>query len=81
MEAACELLRDRGVVADWERNNDGFLLHECTCPYPEIARHNAAACVIDVAYMRELTGMDARLVECRVRGDRDCTYRLQPVDA
>lgn len=81
VEAACELLRDQGVIADWERNNGGFLLHERTCPYPEMARHNSAACVIDVAYMRELTGMYARLVECRVRGDRGCTYRLQPVDA
>ncbi len=81
VEAACELLRDQGVVADWERKSGGFLLHERTCPYPEMARHNSAACVIDVAYMRELTGMDARLVECRVRGDRGCTYRLQPVDA
>ena len=81
VEAACELLRDQGVVADWERKDGGFLLHERTCPYPEMARHNSAACVIDVAHMRELTGMDARLVECRVRGDRGCTYRLQPVDA
>ena len=81
VDAACELVRDQGVVADWERKDGGFLLHERTCPYPEMARHNSAACVIDVAYMRELTGMDARLVECRVRGDRGCTYRLQPVDA
>lgn len=79
VEAACALLREQHVVADWERTNDGWLLHERTCPYPEVARHNSAACVIDVAYIRELTGMDARLVQCRVRGDEGCTYRLQPV--
>ena len=28
--------------------------------------------------MTALTGMDARLVRCRVRGDVGCTYRLQP---
>lgn len=77
VDAACRLLREQDVVADWERDGEGYLLHERTCPYPEVARHNSAVCVIDVAYMRELTGMDARLVQCRVRGDSCCTYRLQ----
>jgi predicted ArsR family transcriptional regulator len=45
-----------------------------------VAGHNSAVCVIDVAYVRELTGMDARLVKCRVRGDDCCTYRLRAVD-
>lgn len=80
VRAACALLGEQDVVADWERDgNGGYLLHERTCPYPEVARHNSAVCVIDVAYMRELTGMDARLVRCRVRGDGGCTYRLMPV--
>ncbi|MSQ41749.1 MAG: ArsR family transcriptional regulator [Dehalococcoidia bacterium] len=81
LELACAALREHEVVADWERDGDAFLLHERTCPYPEVARQNSACCVIDVAFMRELTGMDARLVTCRVRGDQCCTYRLQPVAA
>jgi predicted ArsR family transcriptional regulator len=78
MEETCALLREQNVVADWEPDGDAFLLHERTCPYPEVARQNSAMCVIDIAYTRALTGMDARLVECRVRGDGGCTYRLQP---
>ncbi len=78
VEQACALLREQHIVADWERDGDAFLLHERTCPYPEVARQNSAVCVIDVAYTRALTGMDARLVKCRVRGDEGCTYRLQP---
>ncbi|MDP6605805.1 MAG: helix-turn-helix domain-containing protein [Dehalococcoidia bacterium] len=78
MEEACALLREQNVVADWEADGDAFLLHERTCPYPVVARQNSAMCVIDIAYTRALTGMDARLVECRVRGDGGCTYRLQP---
>ncbi len=79
VEAACELLRERGVVVDWELDGEVFLVYERTCPYPRIARQHPAACVIDVAYMTVLTGMDARLVRCRVRGDVGCAYRLQPV--
>ena len=81
VQAVCELMRDQGVVADWERDGDVFLLHERTCPYPEVAHNAAAACVIDVAYVSELTGMDTRLVRCRERGDSGCTYRLRPSGA
>jgi len=81
VEATCTQLREQDVVANWERDGDVFLLHRRTCPYPEEALRNSAACVIDVAYIRELTGMDARLVEWRVRGDRPYTYRLQPLAA
>lgn len=77
VEAACAILRSRDIVADWERDGDAFILNERTCPYPEVARKNSATCVIDVAYIQELTGMDTRLVKCRVRGDTGCTYRLQ----
>lgn len=78
LEAACQMLRDRDVIADWERDNGAYLLHQRTCPYPEVARQNAAVCVIDVHCMREISGMDARLTECRVRGDECCTYRFEP---
>ncbi len=78
LEAACQMLRDQNVIADWERVDGAYLFHQRTCPYPEVARHNAAVCVIDVHCMREITGMDARLTECRVRGDECCTYRLEP---
>jgi len=74
-----ELLRSRGVVADWERDGEAYLLHERTCPYPEVARRNSVACAMDVAQVRELAGMEAKLTACLVRGDACCTYRLLPL--
>jgi len=73
-----DLLRSRGVVADWERDGEAYLLHERTCPYPEVARRNSVACAMDVAQVRQLSGMDAKLTACLVRGDSCCTYRLLP---
>jgi predicted ArsR family transcriptional regulator len=78
VEGVAEVLRSYGLVADWERTGDAFLLHERTCPYPEVARHNSVACAMDVAQVRELSGMDAKLTACLVRGDASCTYRLVP---
>ena len=71
-----QLFGERGIVADWERDGDVFLLHERTCPFPEVARRNSISCAMEVAEVRLLTGMDARLQSCIVRGDECCTYRL-----
>jgi len=78
VEAVVEMFRSNGLVADWERNGEAILVHERTCPYPEVARHNSVACAMDVAQVRALSGMDARLTACLVRGDSRCTYRLLP---
>lgn len=79
INAIVDLLRARGVVADWERDGDAYLLHERTCPYPEVARRNSVACAMDVAQIRQLSAMDAKLTACLVRGDACCTYRLLPL--
>ncbi len=79
MDAACEVLRQSDLVVDWERDAQGnFLLHERTCPYLEVARDDPAACMIDVAFIEQLTGMHAELTCCQMHGGNDCTYRMRP---
>ena len=79
IEGVVKLFQGRGIVADWERDGEAFLLHERTCPFPEVARRNSVSCAMEVAEVRLLTGMDARLKSCIVRGDECCTYRLVPI--
>lgn len=79
VESVVRMLRAADIVCDWEQDGSAFLLHERTCPYPEVARTNSVVCAMDVALVRELSGMDARLTECLVRGDHACTYRLVPL--
>jgi len=80
VEAITRTMRAAEIICDWEQDGPAFLLHERTCPYPEVARHNSVVCAMDVAFMRELSGMDARLTESLVRGDDTCTYRLVPLE-
>ncbi len=80
VQAVCAILEDQHVLADWEREGDEgsevFLLHELTCPFPEVARHNPAICEIDEAFMRSLTGLEVSLIGCQLDGAGRCTYRL-----
>jgi DeoR family suf operon transcriptional repressor len=79
VEETVQIMREMGCIADAERKGDEFFLHQCTCPYPNVARRNSGVCALEVDYVRRLTGADARLVTSLLRGDRACTYRIRPV--
>ena len=78
---AVELMREQGCIASCEERNGEYYLHECTCPYPAVARRNSAVCALEVDLVRRVTGGDARLVSSLLRGDRACVYRIRPLDA
>jgi len=77
VEETARILREMGCVVECERRGDEFYLHQCTCPYPNVARRNSGVCALEVDYVRRLTGADARLVASLLRGDRACTYRIR----
>lgn len=74
----CLILQEQGVVADWERSGDGFILRERTCPYDGVAAARPEACLIDIALVRRLSGMHVEVVESRAHGGACCTSRLLP---
>lgn len=78
VDAACGILREQHLVADWERADGGYRLNARTCPYPEVADRTQLACAVDVAFVGELTAMDVELSSCMARGDDCCTYALSP---
>ena len=75
---AVAAINEQGCEADWERKGDELLIHQYTCPFPEVAKKNSAVCALDVNFISRLTGSDARLSESLLRGDRCCTYRIRP---
>jgi predicted ArsR family transcriptional regulator len=78
VEATAALMREQGCVATTEERDGVYYLHECTCPYPAVARRNSAICALEVDLVRRLTGSDARLVSSLLRGDAACVYRVRP---
>jgi DeoR family transcriptional regulator, suf operon transcriptional repressor len=80
VEATAALMREQGCAAFSEERDGVYYLHECTCPYPAVARRNSAVCALEVDLVRRLTGGDARLVSSLLRGDDACIYRIRPVE-
>ncbi|MEX2157895.1 MAG: helix-turn-helix domain-containing protein [Dehalococcoidia bacterium] len=76
--ATTEIIRERGSEADCTQDGDGWLIRQSTCPFPKVAGENSCVCALDVEFVRQLAGSDARLTTSLLRGDRCCTFRIRP---
>ena len=79
--AATEIIRERGCEADALQDGDGWLIRQFTCPFPKVAGENSCVCALDVEFVRQLVGTDARLTTSLLRGDRCCTFRVRATEA
>ena len=71
------IIEERGCTADFTMRDGDWHVSQYTCPFPNVARCNSGVCAMEVEFVRRLTGADARLVSCLLRGDRSCTYRIR----
>ena len=71
------IIQERGCVSDSVQDGEDWLISQYTCPFPNVARENSSVCALDVEFVRQLVGADARLTKSLLRGDRSCTYRIR----
>lgn len=74
---ATRIIEERGCLAEHARAGGDGLIHQYSCPFPNVARRNPGVCALDVEFVRRLVGTDVRLVSSLLRGDRSCTYRVR----
>ncbi len=74
---ATTIIQERGCLADFTSENGDWLIRQHTCPFPNVARQNSSVCALDVEFVRQLVGADARLTKSLLRGDDSCTYRIR----
>ncbi len=78
---ASQIIQERGCLAECSQDGDDWLISQYTCPFPNVAGQNSCVCSLDVEFVRQLVGADARLTTSLLRGDDACTFRIRPVDA
>ncbi len=79
VDEAARIIRERGSEAECVQDGDDWLIRQYTCPFPQVAGQNSCVCSLDVEFVRQLTGADARLTTSLLRGDSACTYRIRPI--
>ncbi len=80
VQEASRIIGERGCLSDCVQDGDDWLIRQYTCPFPKVAGKNSCVCSLDVEFIRQLVGADARLTTSLLRGDRACTFRIRQVD-
>jgi predicted ArsR family transcriptional regulator len=78
LETVKELLGEEGFTVEWEKSNDGYLIHEITCPYYQIGQNHPEVCSVDQTLISKMLAVPANKVECILEGNVHCTYLVQP---
>lgn len=77
---ASRIIGERGCLSDCVQDGDDWLIRQYTCPFPRVAGENSCVCSLDVEFIRQLVGADARLTTSLLRDDRACTFRIREID-
>ncbi len=76
-----QVLRDRGVVAEYSLVDGGFLLQEHTCPYSGVVKEHPEVCSVIHQVIDETIGGEHEQIESLATGGKSCTFQLKGVEA
>lgn len=82
LEAVGQILESRGNIVSRTQDVGGeHSVRKHTCEYWNVATKNSIVCALDVEFVRQLVGADARLTTSLLRGDDCCTFHIKPHEA
>jgi len=70
------ILREKGVVADYAAEGDGFVLREHTCPFRDTVSTHPEVCSVVHALMEEVLPAKAEQRQSIARGDETCEFAI-----
>lgn len=78
LETVKELLAEEGFTVEWEKAEDGYRIHEITCPYYQIGQSHPEVCTVDQTLISKMLAVPASKVQCILDGNAHCTYLVKP---
>src|SRR5579884_125457 len=72
-----EVLREGGVVADYNLIDGGFELHEHNCPYSEVVKEHPEVCSVIHHVLDETVGGKHKQTESIATGGRECRFEVK----
>ena len=67
---------EEGAIAEWERCNGSFVIHQHHCPASRIALLHPEVCQAELEYLRRLLGVSVERVSSIRGGELRCSYRV-----
>lgn len=78
LDTVKELLSEEGFTVEWEKFDDGYRIHEITCPYYQIGQNHPEVCTVDQTLISKMLAVPANKVQCILNGGSHCTYIVHP---
>ena len=75
-----EVLREGGVMADFNLIDGGFELHEHNCPYSEVVKEHPEVCSVIHHVLDETVGGRHVQTESIATGGGECRFEVKPFD-
>ncbi|MGA8533804.1 MAG: helix-turn-helix domain-containing protein [Candidatus Tumulicola sp.] len=72
-----EMLREKGVVADYSLIDGGFAVHEHNCPYTNVAKDHPEVCGVIHQVIEETIGGEHTQTESLAHGGRECRFEMK----
>ncbi len=68
----------RGILADWQVVDGGYVLKEYNCPYHELAQEHREICEMEQTMMSQVLAADVELTQCMMDGHHGCHFNVLP---
>jgi predicted ArsR family transcriptional regulator len=75
--AIAQVRQEEGALADWENAENGYFLHNYSCPYYRVARVHREVCVLHRQVLREALEADVETMSCLLDGDLRCSHLVR----
>ena len=69
-------LNDRGYIAQWEKNADGYFLRTNNCPYRDVSRDHVQVCMMDMTLISDFLGVVPERISWTAAGENSCVYHV-----
>lgn len=69
-----------GYMVQWDKEEQGYVLHEYNCPISEVANRYNQACNCELELFQSLLNTNVERTECLAKGGGKCTYRIYDTD-
>ena len=71
-----DMLAEEGFIIDWEKQDDGYLIREISCPYFHISQNHPEICSLDQALISAILAVPSEKISCVMDGDSHCIFRI-----
>ena len=81
LEELEQLLMEQGFMPEINQDENGFVIRECNCPFPEAVKQTRLPCRLEAAFFEQIFNTSVDRVAYIPDGSPACTYEFSTKDA